>query len=1663
MPKHASKVDKKSAVSEVEIESEDEVVFEKASEGRKKSTPAEGKKSGTKKEVKFQAEVEKNSLRSSRAEEVAGSIYGVSATSQPPPTITRNMNHPLREVLSQIKTVTYGVLTEGEIVAMAACEVFLPSNKGSASLENTPYDPRLGALDNADVCQYCDNKNKQCPGHFGYIRLAYPVYNPRHIDTVLSILKCICAQCAEPRISKDVAGPMLSSKGFARLKLYKKHASALKNCSSCQAALYSFFRDKSSLKMFQNDKKNAIQLSAAEARSILLKVSDETMELLGFNGNLSQNPVYLDERIELRDGKTHPHQLKPEALIYTVLIVPPTCMRPWVVRNGAHLDDDLTDLFNTLTKLNNKLLLDRDSPGYYTSTTAVGGKKKGNGKLSENERTKLIEDFGNKVWAISDTPAEKSNKNNSRKQKGLCDRISKGKKSHLEDYVRGKRSDHTARDVIVGADAEIPPDSVGIDEETARILTKPETVLSFNYDILTKLLEEGKITTVDRGGHTIFVSEVTKKGTLPFSWGGKIGLQPYDTVHRQLRDGDWVILNRQPSLRIESMQAVRVKIIRFPAKPSRSDGRQMNMVPLSLGGSRSGTLLSVGTNLEEHPIRMQLFQTGSYNADFDGDEMNIHVPQSISATTEIATMSRTACHIISAQNSAPIIGPVQNTLLYCYYLSETFDTPEELDLEANPNYTFSLPEGGTVPGFMTMVTREDFMDAVMTARIPQDRYENFITRAQEFYPAYFEPEPKKKKSTPSVPSRKLKKYLPGKLALSIVFPKTFSWKRKTGNNKYLPVVEIQKGILTPNSGPLCKKCIGATAGSTLHPLWKMAPDLSLQVMWELQALVSIFIVRMGFSMGVSDCLTTPEGQLLKKRTLAEVLIKCEMIADDIDRSPEEKERDTNSALNQSMNIAPILAKEHMLKGRRNALSVMANAGAKGSTTNSSMVTAFVGQQNIEGRRPNLAISRGQRSSTHFLPGDKSPMARGFVPYSYMEGLTPAGTWFHAASGRRGVVDTALKTADSGYLQKKLTVFEGDISIHHDGTARDANMSIVQFAYGADGFSAKEMIRTENLPDQLFYTDPHFVANVLNLEAEYREADFGEPPGKKRPLTTEEISTMLSYIQAGIPGVQTEVTERITFNMRVLTRAAIVGVELYESKIVEFCEKIRDDFEEAKAKRGYMAGLVGSSAIGEPTTQMTLNTFHHAGQSAKDVTLGVPRLKECLGATHKPSKPSCVIYEDKNFSYPHPYSKSETENERDARREVLRKLIEKQKSRAEKTKKAREAEPQTIKEYEAELEKLDKTSLLEASLFSKPFANLTVKFFIKTSELQYLPADSGASRESSPVGLLTYEEYEKRWWVKLNEDLGNIPEIEPNGWVILLKLDMEKLYDYKITPDMIAEKIQEESSGNKGTTMCCVASPDVLGEIEVYLNFSDITSYVRSKTELPDYCESHSKIPSRNLLSTENIDYFSAREVAMSIIEKTPVQGIMGISKTYVRLDAVAKEWVIDSQGTNLSVILATPGVDGTRTISDDMWEILRVFGIEAARSFLIKEITGILSFDGTFINRRHPQLLVDVMTRTGTITGVSRDGISRDVGPIAKGIFEKAVENFTEAATFGEHDKMKGVASSIMFGTTALAGTGTVEIKDVPCERIYPTDHVMKTEAKKPRASVKIPVGRGKK
>lgn len=459
---------------------------------------------------------------------------------------------------ARLEAIQFGALTADDWRSIAACEITTPSNRGSSVIEGTPYDLRLGSLENGIRCETCGEFNSICPGHFGYIELPEHCYNPEYIDTVCGILKCICIECKAPRISQNSAGFLPNVRKNKRFKLYKKKAEVLKQCSvsKCQKALPQFFVDKHSIKYYYEDKKTAIPITAREVHSILIQISSETMKLLGFNCELSENEHFTSEDIEIPVGKTHIHEVRPEAFIFEVLPVIPTCARPFVMRGTEKKDDDMTDRYNTILKLKARIKADQDAPN---SSKPVKGRKK-TGKLTEADRSKALQDLQYNVSTLIDNSKEGKGKSNSRQLKGFRERLT-SKEGHIQSNIAGKRVDYTARTVVVGAGPDLPMGWIGVPESIAKKVTIPELVVSWNIVVYEKLLKEGKINTVKRQGNTIRVIEATKNGTAPFMWKGKIGLQPYDIVDRHCRDGDWVVVNRQPTLRVESMQGVQIKVL----------------------------------------------------------------------------------------------------------------------------------------------------------------------------------------------------------------------------------------------------------------------------------------------------------------------------------------------------------------------------------------------------------------------------------------------------------------------------------------------------------------------------------------------------------------------------------------------------------------------------------------------------------------------------------------------------------------------------------------------------------------------------------------------------------------------------------------------------------------------------------------------------------------------------------------------------------------------------------------------------------------------------------------------------------------------------------------------------------------------------------------------
>lgn len=470
-----------------------------------------------------------------------------------------------------IKYVRFGVLSEQQWEKFAVCEIDTPYVRGG-SIENTPHDERLGILEKGKVCPVCGEINKNCPGHFGFIRLEEPVYHPDYIGACVNILKSICPRtgCCSLRMAKESLEwkGCLVYKNSDRLLAVANACKNIKVCRACKRALPEIkYKNKDGVAnvTFNYELPEYItasvsssasvssasvssgpvtsrhyKLSALACYEIFAGISDELFDLLGFNSGMAKDQVDAHAYENLR--------IRPESLILTVLPVLPMTSRPWVLQNSEKKDDDLTEKYNFILRLNKQIKKVREACQSPTANT----------KKMQTTLDKLTTELQLHTWMLFSTK-DKSKTTTNRVYKGIKDRLSK-KNGHVQMHVGGKRVDFNARTIIVSAGYLVPVGGIGCPRVIAEGVTEPEIVNNLNLEYMTKLLKENKINHVLRNGNIINVGMITRKGRRPFLYQGREGLVVGDIIERHLRDDDVGIFNRQPSLRIESMQGVRLKI-----------------------------------------------------------------------------------------------------------------------------------------------------------------------------------------------------------------------------------------------------------------------------------------------------------------------------------------------------------------------------------------------------------------------------------------------------------------------------------------------------------------------------------------------------------------------------------------------------------------------------------------------------------------------------------------------------------------------------------------------------------------------------------------------------------------------------------------------------------------------------------------------------------------------------------------------------------------------------------------------------------------------------------------------------------------------------------------------------------------------------------------------
>lgn len=465
-----------------------------------------------------------------------------------------------------IDHVQWSCLTADQWRALSVANITRPAPKDGSGPDDragTPYDPRLGEQRNRMMCGTCNKTNIHCPGHFGTIELPFPIYNRIYKTPVVKILQTVCSHCSRPRLLPEFMKMknFMKFDGWQRLKMIVAASKPAKQCpwEDCGEAMVTFDA--------ANPKKSEVgvvyysieldgvvkreEYPAGAAHNVLSRISDEHLLVLGFNSDLLDNKKYRDPQYFTSEDVSHVHQFRPESMIFTVLPVLPALARPWVVSeqdDGERKDDDLTDKYNSLLK-HIIAYASFDSDG-----TKLGAKRGGRrGKVKTKDD--VGKDIAECVWTLIKNETSDKTKASSagRVHRSIVCRLV-GKDGRVQGNVSGKRVDFTARTVIIGGGIRLRDDELGVPEYIAQILTKPEFVGPWNIEYCQGLVAAGKVNCVLRKGKKTKLTELPDKGV-------HFPLYVGDICERQLQNGDVVLFNRQPTLRIEGMMAFRVKIV----------------------------------------------------------------------------------------------------------------------------------------------------------------------------------------------------------------------------------------------------------------------------------------------------------------------------------------------------------------------------------------------------------------------------------------------------------------------------------------------------------------------------------------------------------------------------------------------------------------------------------------------------------------------------------------------------------------------------------------------------------------------------------------------------------------------------------------------------------------------------------------------------------------------------------------------------------------------------------------------------------------------------------------------------------------------------------------------------------------------------------------------
>jgi DNA-directed RNA polymerase subunit A' len=910
-------------------------------------------------------------------------------------------------------------------------------------------DPRLGVIDPGLECRTCGQHSGSCPGHFGHIELAAPVIHVGFTTLMRRLLRATCRECGGLTLTEDkkekfredlVRAEELSKDPDTVLKNAVREARKSNTCPHCGNPQADIKHEKPTT-YYEVEDVLASEYSEVIASAMQPDEDDEDDEGMSPQALADETGISLERINQILGGEFRPldedrralekaldvdlteedmnklmpsdirdwfedipdsdievlgidsENSRPEWMIMTVLPVPPVTARPSItLDNGQRSEDDLTHKLVDIIRINQRFMENREAGAPQLIIEDLW-------ELLQYHVTTFVDN------EISGTPPARHR--SGRPLKTLSQRL-KGKEGRFRGSLSGKRVNFSARTVI-SPDPTLSLNEVGIPDRVASEMTITINVTDRNTEEARQYVANGP--EVHPGANYVKRPDgrrlkVTPKNCEELATKIEEGWE----VNRHLVDGDIVIFNRQPSLHRMSIMAHEVVVMPYKT------------------------------------FRLNTVVCPPYNADFDGDEMNLHALQTEEARAEARVLMRVQEQILSPRFGENIIGAIQDHISGTYLL--THDNPHFTETQAL-----------------------DLLRATRVDELPDPDGED------EMGP-----------------------YWTGRTVFSLLLPDglNLDFSSSTGED-----VVIEDGELL--EGTIDEDAVGAFGGEIVDTIVKQYSETRARVFInEVASLAMRAIMHFGFSIGIDDESIPPVADEQVDEAINNAYDRIEELIDtyeagELESLPgrtvdETLEMKIMQTLGKARDSAGEIADDHFSDD--NPAVIMARSGARGSMLNLTQMAGCVGQQAVRGER----INRGyeDRTLAHYEPNDLSAEAHGFVENSYRSGLTPREFFFHAMGGREGLVDTAVRTSKSGYLQRRLINALSELEAQYDGTVRDTSGTVIQFEFGEDGTSP---VRVSS--------DDDFDIDVEGITDRVVDAEFGSESEKEAFLGRREPPTNLS--------------------------------------------------------------------------------------------------------------------------------------------------------------------------------------------------------------------------------------------------------------------------------------------------------------------------------------------------------------------------------------------------------------------------------------------------------------------------------------------------------------------------------------------------------------------------